>query len=218
MTGPSSARQLTQDEFKEIIDLVVAYTGREPDKTLVQTWAAQAAIGKWTYPEASRAIHLWASRRGPNDFLEPANVTRTLKAVRSQAAATFEAPVIPEGLSNADYPRWYRAQRDAHVAALAQRWGMTGEEPPLQLPPAPPPNEIGQRRVAGLLNGAFHDVPNADPKPRPDSDGPHRRSALIGPCPYCQARDGEPCTRSGANGRVRLANPHPARLNAQEAS
>lgn len=218
MTEAPPVQCLTQEDLQEIIDLVVAYTGREPDKSLIQTWAAQSVIGRWSYPEASRAIHLWAANRGPNDFLEPADVTRTLKAIRSRAAATFVDPVIPDDLPNAEYPRWYRAQRDAHVAALVQRWGMTGEEPPLQLPPAPAPNEIGQRRVAGLLAGAFHDVPHADPKPRPDTDGPHRRSALVGPCPYCQARDGEPCTRSGANGRVRLANPHPARLNAQEAS
>lgn len=214
MTESPPAQRLTQQDFQSIIDLVVAYTGREPDKTLVQTWAAQSAIGRWTYPEAARAIHLWASNRGPRDFLEPADVTRTLRVIRSRAADTFELPRIPDGLRNADYPEWLRARRDAHVDALAQRWATSGEEPPGQLPPGPPPNQIGQRRLAELTAGAFQTIPSAaDVAGRPPTPDAMqvRSSAFAVGCPYCGARPAQPCTRSGAAGRIRMNRLHPSR-------
>lgn len=214
---------LTQDDFQAIIDLVVAYTGREPDKTLVETWAAQAAIGKWTYPEASTAIHLWMSERTPRDFLEPSDITRKLRDVRRKAAATFEPPRIPDGLANADYPAWHRQQLASHCDRLVQRWAVTGEEPPVQLPPGPPANQIGQRRVAELTAGAFHDMPSATPTGEvPTSEAMSARSAAYAePCPFCHAQPDEPCTRPSAAGRVRIAHPHPARyeaVSAEEAS
>jgi hypothetical protein len=225
MTGPPSTSRLTQDDLQAIIDLVVAYTGREPDRTLVETWAAQAAIGRWTYPHAACAIHLWASNREPRDFLDPADVTRAIRAVRRKAAATFELPRIPEGLPNADYPAWLRARRDEHVSALVDAWAATGEEPPVQIPAGPPPNQIGQRRLAELTAGAFHDVPSAaDPAGNPPTpEGVQvRRTALATHCPYCSARPGEQCTRPGVGGRVPITHPHPARTGhssaAEEAS
>lgn len=216
MTESPTTPRLTQDDFQSIVDLVVAYTGREPDRTLVETWAAQASIGRWTYPEAARAIHLWASNREPRDFLEPADVTRTLRRLRRRAAETFELPRIPDGLANADYPTWHREQLAAHCDALMQRWAATGEDPPAHLPPSAPPNQIGQRRLAELTAGAFRDIPSAADvagKP-PTADGiGARRAALAVSCPYCGARPVEPCTRSSAGGRVPINRLHPARFD-----
>ena len=46
MTESPTTPRLTQDDFQSIVDLVVAYTGREPDRTLVETWVEDdASIG-----------------------------------------------------------------------------------------------------------------------------------------------------------------------------
>lgn len=222
MTNSPTAT-LTEADFKALIDLVVAYTGREPDKTLIETWAAQAGIGRWAYPEAARAIHLWVANRKPQDFLEPSDITRAIRSIRNKAAATFEDPVIPEGQPTSEYLAWYRAQQKAHVAALVHRWATTGVEPPAQLQSAKPANQLGQRRLAELTAGAFHDMPSAgrDGTPPTVEAVEDRRSAFAVACPYCSARPGHPCTRSGISGRTtRLKHPHPARETrpAEEAS
>lgn len=209
---------MTFDEVAELLAFCAVHDKRKGDELDVNAWLLVANDHDWTASAALRVAREHYGQGEGRPRLEAAAITDRIREIRKRAAATFVDPVIPDGLSNADYPAWYRRLKDAHRDALVEQWALSGTEPPLQLPPGPPPNEIGQRRVAGLLAGAFHEVPPAAPKPQPDTDGPHRRGALIGSCPYCQARDGEPCTRSGANGRVRLANPHPARLNAQEAS
>lgn len=206
MTG-SPTTALTEAEFKALIDLVVAYTGREPDKTLIETWATQAGIGRWAYPEAARAIHLWVATRKPQDFLEPSDITRAIRAVRNKAAATFEAPVIPEGLPASEYPTWYRARQEAHISALVRRWATTGVEPPTHLAPGPNPDRLGQRRVAAITSGAFQAMPDAHSDNRAPAEDDLARH-----CPYCHAQPGKPCTRAGGSGRIRMKFPHPARV------
>ncbi len=87
---PTPLPTLTADEIKKVVDLVVAYTGREPDKTMIEVWATQSALGRWTFPEAARAIHLWGRDRSPNAFLEPSDVTRTIRAERQDRALREE--------------------------------------------------------------------------------------------------------------------------------
>jgi hypothetical protein len=89
---PPQPDPLTPAEVKAIIDLVVAYTRREPDKTIVQVWATQSALGRWTYAEAARAIHVWGSTRGKNDFLEPSDITRAIRAERQDRAMREPLP------------------------------------------------------------------------------------------------------------------------------
>ncbi|GAA0897852.1 hypothetical protein [Pseudonocardia zijingensis] len=90
---PAPPPPLTPAEIGGLLDLVVGYTGREPDKTLVEIWAAQSLLGRWTYSEAARAIHLWGANRGPNDFLQPADVTRAIRAERQDRAMRQPQPV-----------------------------------------------------------------------------------------------------------------------------
>lgn len=88
---PPQPRPLTPAEIQELIRVVVAYTRREPDEAMVQVWAAQSVIGRWTFQEAVHAIHLWGANRGPSDFLEPGDVTRLIRASRQDQAMREEA-------------------------------------------------------------------------------------------------------------------------------
>lgn len=88
----------------------------------------------------------------------------------------------------------------AHIRAARQDRAM--REPP------PPPNPIGQARLGELTAGAFSAISD-DPADPGDSA---RRAALTRTCPYCSATPGQPCTRRGLTGRVRLAKVHPSRL------
>jgi hypothetical protein len=87
---PPQPRPLNADEIQALIDLVVAYTRREPDRTMVEVWATQSLLGRWTYPEAAQAIHRWGYNRAPDAFLEPSDVTRTIRADRQEAAQRAE--------------------------------------------------------------------------------------------------------------------------------
>lgn len=87
---PPQPRPLSTDEIEGLLDLVVAYTRREPDKSMVQVWAAQSLLGRWTYDEAATAIHRWGYNRPENGFLEPSDVTRLIRADRQDAAQRAE--------------------------------------------------------------------------------------------------------------------------------
>jgi hypothetical protein len=97
---PPAPPPLTPAEIEQIVQLVVAYTRREPDTSMVQVWAAQSLLGRWTFDEAARAIHQWGANRGPNDFLEPAVVTRAIRAER-QDRAMREPIVHPDPIGQA---------------------------------------------------------------------------------------------------------------------
>lgn len=71
---------------------------------------------------------------------------------------------------------------------------------------APKPDPDGQRRMAALTTGAFHDVPAADEQPA-------RRGPLSVPCPHCQAQPGQGCTRP-SHGGPKPTQPHPSRRDA----
>lgn len=88
---PPAPPSLTADEVETIVDLVVAYTRRDPDRSMVQVWAAQSQIGRWTAAEAIRAIHLWGADRKQGEFLEPSDVTRLIRAERKDRAMRDEA-------------------------------------------------------------------------------------------------------------------------------
>lgn len=72
------------------------------------------------------------------------------------------------------------------------------------------PDPIGQKRVQELISNAFAAIT----PPGTEEANAERRSALARACPYCSARPGEPCTRSGHGGPVRLTQLHPSRSEA----
>lgn len=92
---------------------------------------------------------------------------------------------------------------------VTQRIRAARQDAAMRAPQEPAPNPIGQKRLAELTAGAFRAISADDPS------GEEPRSAvLLRPCPFCQAKPGEHCTRRGLTGRVRLAKAHPSRLEA----
>lgn len=204
---------MTFGEMKRILAFCATHDKRQGDELDVRAWLMVAEDHGWTFETAFRVAREHYGQGENRPRLEAPAITDRIRAIRRQAADTFELPVIPADLADADYPAWLRARRDAHCAALVQQWGVGGQEPPVQLPPEPRPDQVGQRRVAELTAGAFQDMPHAgrDGTPPTVDEVQQRRSAFAVTCPYCAARPGNPCTRSGASGRVRMKHPHPAR-------
>jgi len=208
---------MTFDQVADLLGFCALHDKRKGDSNDVDAWLVVANDFGWTWDAAFRVAREHYGQGSDRPRLEAPAITDRIRAIRKRAAETFEAdlPRIPEHVSDAEYPAWLRSQRDRHVAALVDAWAATGEEPPAQLPPGPPPNQLGQRRIAELTAGAFQAIPSAadvNGQP-PTADGMQARSSAFAlPCPYCSARPGEPCTRSSAGGRVRISKPHPARL------
>jgi len=215
---------MAKSDVARLLALIATFDQRTIGEADIEGWHLVARVESWTVPAAQRVIVEHVSRGADRARINPALITDRIRAVRRGAAATFQGPRIPDGQPTHEYPEWYRRQMAAHVDALVYRWATSGEEPPAQLPTAERPSRLGQRRIAELTAGAFRAVPSATPSGQPPTtDGMQARSvALATPCPYCDARPAEPCTRSGAGGRVRLAHPHPARAGqpatAEEAS
>lgn len=205
---------MSKAEVALLLTFAAAHDQRTIGDADIEAWHLTATDHDWTAAAAQRVAREHYGQGSNRPRLDAPTVTDRIRAIRKKAAETFELPRIPDSLPNADYPKWLRSQLTDHCDQIVQRWAVTGEEPPAQLPPAPPPNRIGQRRLAELTAGAFRDVPAATDvvgNP-PTADGvASRRAALAASCPYCAARPGEQCTRSGAGGRVPISHPHPAR-------
>lgn len=121
---PMQPAPLTDDEIAQVVDLVVAYTRREPDRTMVQVWAAQSVIGRWTCTEAEQAIHLWAAHREPGAFLEPDTVTRAIRADRQDRALRAEAARLREPADAAAAERIREI-----VSGIAERRSVPSDQP-----------------------------------------------------------------------------------------
>lgn len=201
---------ITYDEIAELLAFCAVHDRRKGDDLDVQAWLMTATDQGWTASAALRVAREHYGAGADRPRLEPAAITDRIREIRRRAAATFELPRLPDDLPTVDYPAWLRRRRDTHVDALVHRWATTGAEPPAQIPPGPRPSEVGQRRIAELTAGAFARVPPAGLDQTPPTV--ERQAALAVGCPYCEARPHEPCTRPGAAGRVRIANPHPARV------
>lgn len=84
---------LPDAEITVLVEAVVAYEPwREVDESLLDIWTAQSAVGRWTFPEALRAIHAWAATRERGTFLDPADVTRAIRAEREDRLSRAAAP------------------------------------------------------------------------------------------------------------------------------
>lgn len=197
---------MTYDQVAELLAFCAVHDKRKGDDLDVKAWLMVAQDHGWTADAAFRVAREHYGQGENRPRLEAPAITDRIRVIRRRAAETFPLPVIPDDVSNADYPTWLRARRDAHRDALVEQWAETGEEPSTQLPAEAPPNQIGQRRVAAITSGAFQDVPEVYRDNRaPTTDD------LAQPCPYCRAQPGNPCTRAGGSGRIRMKHPHPAR-------
>lgn len=202
---------ITRNQVVRLLALAAAADQRTTGQADVDLWSLVAVAERWSTETAARVIAEHAAAGGDRPRITPAAITARIRDIRRQAAATFELPVIPDHVSDTDYPRWLREQRDRHVSALLARWAETGDEPPLQLPAGPRPDPLGQRRVAAITAGAFRS-PDGPGKRPPVDLGADRKAAYANRCPHCSAAPGQPCTRSTATGRARMQHPHPSRM------
>lgn len=170
---PPQPDPLTADEVGHIVDLVVAYTRREPDTTMVQVWAAQSRIGRWTAAEAVDAIHRWGSTRGPSDFLEPSDVTRTIRADRADRAKRAEAERL---MRVPELPPASRSRMNELIEQLSRRLGWSDEL-------ADGDGREGRRAVLGVACPACE----ARPLERCTRQGRGRRVELSGVHPARRA-------------------------------
>lgn len=167
---PPAPPPMTVDELDGLVKAVIAYTGRESSEALATVWIAQAQLGRWTYVEAMAALHAWARDHESGAFLEPSDITRSVRAARRDAALAGEAArarVVDPGAAE-------RLRRG--VAQVASRLGWADRE---------------QRREAG---------------------------ALAVPCPWCGAREGEPCRNSHTGRPLTASTCHPGRTEALAAA
>lgn len=128
---------LTHNEAVRLLAFAAAYDQRTVGEFDIQAWQMASGPGRWTYEAAQRVIVEHYSAGADRPRITPAMVTDALRNVRGRAAESFEAPRIPEGLPNAEYPAWLRAQLAVHCDALLERWAATGEDPARALPPPP---------------------------------------------------------------------------------
>ncbi|WP_031467119.1 zinc finger domain-containing protein [Sciscionella sediminilitoris] len=47
---------LTRDQVVDLLSLIVAHDGRNPSESDLEAWSEQAALGRWTWPEARDAV------------------------------------------------------------------------------------------------------------------------------------------------------------------
>jgi hypothetical protein len=135
---------MTWDDVAELLAFCAVYDRRKGDKLDINAWLMVATDHRWTRDLAFRVAREHYGAGADRPRLEPAAITDRIRHMRGRAAESFEAPRIPDDLSNRDYPAWLRAQLAAHCDAVLGRWAATGEEPPNALPPAPV--VVGTRR------------------------------------------------------------------------
>lgn len=127
---------ITRNDVVRLLALAAAYDQRTVGQEDVQAWLFVAQRERWTYLAAQAVIVEHYSRSTDRPRLTPAAVSDRLRVMRGRAAESFEAPRIPDGLANRDYPAWLRGQLAAHCDAILERWATTGEEPPRGIQPA----------------------------------------------------------------------------------
>jgi hypothetical protein len=116
------------DELEILMNLV-ACDRRTTGEMDLKYWALMAHEGRWTLPTAMRAVIIFRNEKPPGEWLDPSHITSIIRDARRKAADTFVVPNEPEGIKNADLPRWHRAQLAAHQDRLLAKWCEGGELP-----------------------------------------------------------------------------------------
>lgn len=140
---------MTWDDVAELLAFCAVFDNRKGGKLDIEAWLGVATDQRWPADVVRRIAreHYGSGRDRPR--LDPATVTDRLRDLRGKAAESFDAPPIPDGLPNREYPAWLRAQLAEHCDALLERWAATGDEPSRSLPVEPQ-----QLRTVEQLAGA----------------------------------------------------------------
>lgn len=147
---------ITRQQAAVLLARCAASDQRTIGEADVEAWVEAAEDHRWTFVAAKRVIREHYSAVAGRPRIDPARITDRIRVLRGQAAESFEAPRIPDGLPNREYPSWLRAQLARHIGALLERWAATGEEPARAI--------SAGRAVAGSALGVAASAP-ADVRP-----------------------------------------------------
>jgi hypothetical protein len=90
---------MTDIEIRRLYALIVAYDNRKVSEANITAWTHQAIENRWTYNEASEAVH--QHHRDSTEFLMPAHITANIRAARRVPPAAADvlalAPADPAG-------------------------------------------------------------------------------------------------------------------------
>lgn len=126
---------ITRDDVIDLLKLCAVYDQRTVGEEDVKGWLLVAHHFRWSLPAATRVVVEHYAQGAGRPRITPAEITDGLRDVRRRAATSFEAPVIPAQITNAEYPRWYREQLSGHVDRVLARW-VAGDPIPVGTPTA----------------------------------------------------------------------------------
>lgn len=135
---------ITRNEVVALLALAAGADQRTVAAEDVMLWHGIAQAERWTPAAAQRAIIEHYSRGADRPRITPAAITDRIRTLRGRAAESFEAPVIPPGLPNHDYPPWLRQQLAEHVDQQLHKWATTGQEPSRALPTPGKSHSLGE--------------------------------------------------------------------------
>jgi hypothetical protein len=127
---------MTYDDVAELLAFCAVYDQRKGDELDIKAWLKVAELHRWTTATTTRIALEHYGSGADKPRLEPRMISDELRKLRGKAAESFEAPRIPDGLPNHEYPRWLRAQLARHIDAVTERWAVSGEEPSRSIAPA----------------------------------------------------------------------------------
>jgi hypothetical protein len=120
---------MTHAEIVDLMSLAALYDQRTGGESDVYGWHAVAQLKGWTMQVARRVVVEHYACGADRPRITPAAITDGIRAARGKAADSFTAPDVPEQISARDYPAWYRAQLDTHIARVLDEW-VTGRPTP----------------------------------------------------------------------------------------
>lgn len=165
---------ITWDDAAGLLAVAAVFDQRKGDELDVKAWLQVGQMQGWTFAAAERVILEHYSAGSDRPRIDPARITDRIKAIRSRAAESFEAPRIPDEISGAEYPAWFRAQLAAHVDRALAGWALSGEEP-RALPAAPAQTRSLPELIAAAPEHLRGEMTQAARKvgrpPRRDRDG-----------------------------------------------
>lgn len=125
---------ITDEQIAKLLALVAAFDRRGADTITaddIEVWSLMAAVGRWSFAAARRAIveHYAAGAGAPR--LVPAEITDRLRVVRRRALELYDAdrPATAPAVSAAHELTAFRAGREAFANELVGLWAATGADP-----------------------------------------------------------------------------------------
>lgn len=118
---------LDDQQVRQLLALVMAYDNRRPGDATIRAWSEAARRGRWTYDEATEAIH--AHYATETTWLMPGHVTQRIRAARPPVTMSAEPTPAPDQIGQ---------RRVAEII----RGGFSDVDDEPAAPPVLPPPEL----------------------------------------------------------------------------